>query len=185
MTCDEATLWVRFARGDRGASDEILEAYELPLLRYFNRLLGSSVAAEELLVRAIEALVVLRGRLPGDLSMRARVFALARELAIDHILRWFEHAADAGLVGAPAAGTGLVDARAGAARNAVRAAFADIPLPAREALCLKLFGELSVAEIASILDAGESRVRGWLRSSLVTLAQRLPSDVQEERDGVR
>jgi len=164
----------RIIRAMPETRDEMLEAYEVPLLGYFTALVGRAVAAEELLVQTVEAADILggcalRGRALRGLSPRARIFGIARELAIDHIRLWPEHAGD------PLDSTG---------RNPIRAAFAEIPLPEREVVCLKLFGGISVPEIATILGIDEGRALAWLRSGFLAVAHRMPSRVEEHSDGL-
>lgn len=182
MGGDDAA-WERLARGDGGALAALVERYEVPLLRYLARLVGSTVAAEELLARTFEAVHATRGRGPAGLSRRARLFAAARELGAAYLACSGPRDVPPVATGSPSLGRGGADGRAPGVERAVRRAFAGLPLSVREALCLKLYGELPAREIAEILAIDRDRAMAWIERGLRGIASHLAPVLDAEGAG--
>jgi len=129
------------------------------LLRYLQRAFAQSAGAEDLLQETFLRAMVGRERLQSAVSARAWLFGIARNVGLDAVRR-------------PRPG-GLPDELAAPWPRAeddrlemVRAAMDRLPPDQREALELRLTGELSYEEIASVTGVPVGTVRSRLHHAV-------------------
>ena len=157
---DEA-LFAAYCGGDVGAFEALFRRYRDPLGRHLDRMLNDRATAEELVVETFARLHVHRARFRPGAAVRPWVYSIARNLARkryrrDRLARWLPlEAAD--LRAAPASSSSPTEVA-----YRVTAALAALPEPQREACSLRLFGELSLEEIASVTGASLGTVKSRL-----------------------
>jgi RNA polymerase sigma factor (sigma-70 family) len=158
---ESALLAVRWQRGDRTAFDEIVTLWEQPLFYYLRRLAPSEADAWELLqetwLRIFRSLKSLRDphALPAFLYRTARNAAISRlrSRAFDnheacHESMPHEQSCD--------------DVSAFDDAEQVHHALDQLPLPQREVLTLYFLQDLSLQEMASVLDVPLGTVKSRL-----------------------
>jgi RNA polymerase sigma-70 factor (ECF subfamily) len=161
----EAELIRRAADGDGEAIGAIYDRYALSLHRVLTAILGSSVDSEDALQEIFVKLVHGRGRRIRDL--RAYLFTAARHEAYSMLRRrWRERPLeDTDLYSAVAPPTDEVHWQALLHR---------LPPEQREVIAMKVYEEMTFAEIAAIVHAsantvasryryGIARLRAWVR----------------------
>jgi RNA polymerase sigma-70 factor (ECF subfamily) len=155
----------RLLDGDEQAYEALLERFEKPVIRFIDRMIGDRAAAEDLFqetfIRILRALPNYEPR--GRFS--TWVFAIARNLCLDHLKYKRRHPAgslDAGrsqdggkviyfrdlLEAADVAPLDQVDRRESV--EMIRVALTRLNDDKREALVLRIFHDLPYAEIAEI-----------------------------------
>lgn len=171
-------------RGDPGALGALLERYQNRLYRYLLRFVRRPAVAEDLFQQTW--LKVAQGirRYDPRRSFEAWLFAVARNLAIDHLRRYAPESLDEPLPSGDAvheviAGSGpsalelvLSRERAGLLATAI----SELPAVYREVLTLRFEEEMKLEEIAELLDAPLSTVKTRLRRSLEALRQKLEKE---------
>lgn len=146
----DAALLTQFQGGDDQAFMTIFERYECVLIRYLYNLTGNMELAKDFCQETMTRLIQKppRGRLQG--SLRAWLFRVAHNLAMDH-LRKANRMADhpQALDEKPDEGIGLHDELTQDKINArLRKHIGELPQPQREILCLRVFGGLRFREVA-------------------------------------
>ncbi len=169
----EADEWLmaQVARGDHARLEPLVRRYASPLLTFITRMVGDGHRAEELFQDAFLAVWVKRTQyrfprpfkpwLYGIAANKCRAIFRVRKLPI--VAR--PDCGDEAL--APAIGSRPGDALL-AAETAVHVAAAVGALPARQraVVVLRIWSELSYAEIADALDTTESTVRSNMHHGL-------------------
>lgn len=179
-TTDEA-LYRRVLAGDVSALETLVPRYHAPLLAFLFRLTGDRQQAEDLVQETFTRLVTYRGAPPD--RFRPWAFAIARNLALDHLRVTARRQAIAPVTAAPDDDPliDIPDPAPGALdlvlrdddRRAVAAALQRLPPHQREAVVLRFYHDLSLAEIAEVtgvavgtvksrLFHGLRRLQGWL-----------------------
>lgn len=168
MATDEA-LYARARDGDRAALAELVSRYHAPLLAFLYRMTDNEQMAEDLVQDAFVRMVTYDGEAPR--SFRAWAFALARNLAYD-AFRSASYRREMPLD--PEADVWLSTARPGVERTAerhesrqsvVRVLQALRPHH-REVLILRFYHDLSLTEIAAVVDAPVGTVKSRLYYAL-------------------
>lgn len=147
----------------------------LPLYRYFYHQVGNGPDAEDLMATtASEALAHRRGFDPARGAFAAWLFGIAR-----HTLRDFQRrsrpALDVARLDPPPRDTApsieshIVQAEDAAA---LHAQIRRLPIHQREAVTLRYFGALHIAEIADVLGRSEGAVKLLIHRALATLRDR-------------
>ena len=177
-------------RGDLDALSALLARYQNRLYRYLLRMVRNQAEAEDLFqltwIRVAEKIQ----RYDSRRSFEPWLFALARNLAIDHIRRIRPESLDepiAGDSGETAAARlesrerpvleGILE-RERAGRLA--AALDQLPVIYRELLTLRFEEEMKLEEIAEVLDAPLSTVKTRLRRALDRCKQALEASYPGE-----
>ena len=178
-------LAARFQQGDAAAFESLVERYQAPLYHFACRLLVSTAeaddAVQDALIQVYRAL--LRAHLDGP--VRPWIYRIARNRCLDvlkrrRIVPLASLDADEGDAGAAlSASEPLPDELAERAdlQRLLTAAIAELPLLYREVVALRYTGDLSLGEIATILNIPENtakfrfhRAKDRLRQSLRALA---------------
>ena len=130
------------------------------LLAYLRRCCREPQAAEDLLQETFLGAARRIERLLKDVSPRAWLYAIARNVAVTHLRRrrpTRPMPADIAATAPTAASDEL---------EPVRRAIAELPEPLRETLELRLGADLSYAEIAEVLEIPVGTVRSRLHHAL-------------------
>jgi RNA polymerase sigma factor (sigma-70 family) len=161
QTVADELLAIRCALGERDAFDALIARWHEPIWRYLRRLTNSDDAAADL--SQDTWLKVLRGiaslREPG--SLRPWLFGIARRVAMDRLRRQYTQAvdADAVLEELPAP---IVDVDLDSDLTSLEAGMSALPLRERETLALFYLRELSIEQIAGLLDVPAGTVKSRL-----------------------
>lgn len=156
-------LMLRYAAGEAPAFEELYGRHRGPLYRYFVRHLGDPSEANDLYQACWEKVIGARARYRPEAPFRAWLFRIAHNLVADHFRR--RHA------GLPLDESGFIattaspdEALARAERESrLRSAVLALPPEQRDALLLKLEGELSLEDIAGLSGVGRETIKSRLR----------------------
>ncbi len=162
--------------GDRTALATLVERYHGPLRTYFVRLLAWDQAAVDDLVQETLLRVLKQRSYSPQRPFRPWLYAIATNVARDH---WRREATVSGPSAVPfeSHAEGLADERPGPQQQAeaddelrrLTRALALLPEEYRLTLALRYLGDLSLAEIAGVLEVP----LGTVKSRLSTGARRL------------
>lgn len=179
------TELVQLRQGDPDALAAVLARYQNRLYRYLLRLVRQPATADDLFQQTWLRVAQNIGRCDPRLSFEAWLFALARNLAIDHLRRITPQSLDEPLPSGespaarlPAAGPDAFDrllARERGERLAV--ALAELPVAYREVLTLRFEEEMKLEEIAEVQGTPLSTVKTRLRRGLEALRRRLEKEM--------
>lgn len=154
-------LAIRCQLGERDAFDALISRWHEPVWRYLRRLTSSDDAAADLAQDTW--LKVLRGiaHLREPASLRAWLFGIARRVAMDRLRRQYaRHVDDAAVIeDLPAQ---VADADLESDLGALEAGLDALPLCERETLALFYLRELSIEQIAALLDVPAGTVKSRL-----------------------
>lgn len=159
-TADEL-LVVRCQLGEPEAFDELVACWHAPLWQYIRRMVGRDGEAQDLLQDLW--LRVIRGipRLRDGARLRGWLFGIARRTLMDRLRR--EYAAPVAAEVDPGDLTAVTDAVDREAEMAsLDAALGTLPAVVREILVLFYLRELSLAELADVLDVPIGTVKSRL-----------------------
>lgn len=170
----ELELLTRWQAGDQHAGDALIRAHFWRIYRFFRAKLDS--AAEDLTQRTFLAAVEARDRVDARLSFRAYLFGIARYQLTQYLRRHartqarFEPSQNS-----VAEITGQVDAKMAHVeeQRALMVALRRIPLDHQITIELYYWEEMSVAEIASVLDIAPGTVKSRLGRARAELRRQL------------
>ena len=168
-------LAIRCQLGERDAFEALIARWHEPLWRYLRRLAGSNDAAADL--SQDTWLRVLRGiaSLREQARLRPWLFGIARRVAMDRLRRQYTQAVDASAVlediPAPEVDETLV-----ADLASMEAGLESLPLRERETLALFYLRELSIEQMATLLEVPP----GTVKSRLFRARQMLRNELQGE-----
>ena len=175
-TTDEALL-ARACQGEEAAFLALYERYREPIYRFAYRLLGAAALAEDVthdcflsLLRRPEAFD------PARASLRTYLYAAVRNLALKQFRRPRLEVTLDDLNNEPPAAEAQQPLRqllAAELSEAVRRAIDRLPQLQREALILFEYEELSLAEIASVVEADVGAVKARLARARENLRREL------------
>jgi RNA polymerase sigma factor (sigma-70 family) len=157
----DALLAVRCQLGDRAAFDDLIARWHEPLWRYLRRLTGHDEAARDLAQDTW--MRVFRGvaRLREPAKLRPWLFGIARRVAMDRLRVQYAQA--------PAAQVDLEEVAAEESDMnleeeiaTLEAGLASLPIIEREALMLFYLRELSLEEIAGLVEVPVGTVKSRL-----------------------
>jgi RNA polymerase sigma-70 factor, ECF subfamily len=177
---ESALLVVGWQRGDQAAFDEIVKRWERPLFYYLRRLAPSEADAWELLQETWLKLFRSLGKLRDPRTLPAFLYTTARNTAISHLRRQDfqrrdEHSPDA--CDASAADEIATFDNA----EQIHHALDHLPLPQREALTLYFLHDLSLEEMAEVLDAPVGTVKSRLHYGKLAMRKILEKGHDDER----
>jgi RNA polymerase sigma factor (sigma-70 family) len=166
---EDEWLVVRCQLGEREAFDELIQRWHEPLWKYVRRLAGHDDTARDL---AQDIWVrVLRGipRLRDGSKLRAWLFGIARRALMDRLRAQYaapmaadvdvlEVAAMAAVTAEDTAGTLALEEES----EALEDALAGLPVSEREVLTLFYLQELSLADVADVLNVPVGTVKSRL-----------------------
>jgi len=164
----------RLRSGDTRALERLVELYWEPLARYAEGILergeGGDDVAQEVFVR----LWSRRGSLGQEGSLRAFLYSMARNAAIDERRRERRHAARAALADPPAACPSPLDgAEESELAERAAAAVAALPPRRREVFRLVREGGMSYADVAAVMDISPQTVANHMSLALASLRDAL------------
>jgi len=179
-----------FRDGDARAFEELLERHERKVWGFLRRSVGDATVAEDLLQEVFLRVVKARAEWKGEAKFTTWVYAIARNLCVDHARRAVHR--DARSLDAPTR-PGVDDANAetwhdrlaseerdaeglasdGQVRARVDAAVAALPADQREVFLLREVMDMPFAEIAAVVGAPEPTVKSRMRYALERLREAL------------
>jgi len=187
-------LAARVQQGDAAAFEALVERYQAPLYHFAYRVLGGAADAEdatqETLIQVYHALP--RARL--DQPLRPWIFRIARNRCLDVLKR--RRAIPLSWLGSGDGEPPLADAVSSSPlpeevaeradlQRLLTAAIAALAPPYREVVALRYTADLSVAEIAAVLEAPENTVKIRLHRAKAALRAALRGLLADETGGTR
>ncbi len=148
----------RFCQGDACAFDALFGRYVGPLHAYLWRLVGDRALAEDLTQASFLSLVRARGRFRRGARFRPWLYAIATNAARDSLRRKHEQLTPTGELPTTEAVENLAASDAGL-EAAVQRALAQLPESWREVVVMHRFEEMSLTEIAGVLETTEGAVK--------------------------
>jgi RNA polymerase sigma-70 factor (ECF subfamily) len=175
----------RARRREPEALAALMTRYQHRLYRYLVRMVRDSATAEDLFQQTWLRVIEKIGRYDPQRNFEAWLFAIAHNLAIDHLRRHRPASLDDG----PPSGRQPVSdpealERCLAAERAqmLQAAMAELPAVYREALSLRFEQDMKLEEIAVVVQAPLSTVKSRLRRGLEGMrAQLIAGFAREDR----
>ncbi len=182
MRTDER-LASEFAHGDDAALATLYDRYRVPLFTFCSRMLADAESARDVVQDLFAGAYARRDAFGRVRSVRAWLFALARNRCLNELRRARGHARLAPALEAPPAppATDAVVEAEEAARR-VRAALIELAPEHREVLILREYLDLSYDEIAEITDASVSAIKSRLFRARQALSERLRPALSEGGD---
>jgi RNA polymerase sigma-70 factor (ECF subfamily) len=175
-------LVLRCQRRDARAAAELVALFEKPLLYYLRRLVGSEADAWDLLQEAWIAVFRSLPRLRDPRALPAYLYRTARHVALAHLrkrhanMRFFADMDDV-----PQTSTEPDPAFTAEDGAAVHAGLEKLSLAHREVLTLFFLEDLSIEEIALVLDIPSGTVKSRLHHAKKALADILLPGAHHER----
>jgi RNA polymerase sigma-70 factor, ECF subfamily len=174
----------RLRRGDLNALSELIARYQNRLYRYLLRMVRQPAEAEDLFQQTWLKVVEKIRSFDASRNFDAWLFALARNLAIDHLRRIHPRSLDEPLAGDERGETVADRLRSGEPaafdrvlaaerRSHIGEAMAALPVIYREVVVLRFEEEMKIEEIAQVTGAPLSTVKTRLRRSLDQLRHSL------------
>lgn len=174
------TQAARLRRGDPDAFDELLRQYQHRLYRYLTRLAGDSTVADDLFQQTWLRVVEKIRHYDEGRSFEAWLFAVARNLAMDHFRRYKPESLDEPVGNDPAGETkeSMLPGNEPSALERVMdrerseylaGALQRLPVMYREVLTLRFEEEMKLEEIAGMLRVPLSTAKTRLRRGLEQL----------------
>ena len=184
---DVFAQWARALRAsDRRAFADLYAATFDPLYRYARTITRDDEAAADVLQDVYVRLWTVRDRLDPARSLRALLFGMVRNAALNHLRAHHRRPFDPlGDFDPPAPLDGADDGvHAADLAGALRAWIDALPDRRREAFVLSRFEGLSHEEIAHVMDLAPKTVNNHIVLALQTLRQKLAAhDPDALRDG--
>jgi RNA polymerase sigma-70 factor (ECF subfamily) len=177
----------RLRKGDPDAITEIVGRYQHRLYRFLVRMVADPATAEDLFQQTWIRLMEKIGTYDARRSFEAWLFAIARNLAIDHLRRRrgisldeLDDSGHAPVERLEAAGqdvlTQLLDFERGAL---LAAAIGELPAIHREVLTLRFEEDMKLEQIAEVADVPLSTVKSRLHRALESLRTRIEASGKE------
>jgi RNA polymerase sigma factor (sigma-70 family) len=169
-------LAIRCQLGERDAFDALIARWHEPLWRYLRRLSNSDDAAADLAQDTW--LKVLRGiaNLREPASLRAWLFGIARRVAMDRLRRQYARPVDDDVALEDFAAQ-AADADVESDLAALETGMDSLPLREREALALFYLRELTIEQMAALLDIPAGTVKSRLFRARNLLRKQLTGDL--------
>jgi RNA polymerase sigma-70 factor, ECF subfamily len=164
----------RLQKGDRAALEAVVNRYQHRLYRYLLRFVREPAAAEDLFQQTwLRVMQKVRGYDP-ERNFEGWLFAIAHNLAIDHIRqRRPGDESEPAEVHAATGGSALDGVIASERAAMLAAAQAKLPAYYREVLTLRFEEEMKLEQIAETAGIPISTVKSRLRRALECLRSRL------------
>ena len=166
----------RACAGESRAVESLCLHFERPLFGYLYGMLHNAHSAQDAVQETLLRLfrMTREGRLNGQPALvRSLVFSIAHNLAVDELRRGRQLPPPERETSSPPN-----PAERALAREQIDHALAHLPDSHRNALMLRVWGELSYAEIADTLGATPAEVKIWLYRARKRLAELLDHDGQ-------
>jgi RNA polymerase sigma-70 factor (ECF subfamily) len=177
---ESAVLAVRWQGGDRSAFEEIVRLWEQPLFYYLRRLAPSEADAWELLQDTWLKLFRSLKSLRDPHTLPAFLYTTARNTAISHLRsRSFDDHEPC--PEAPLDEQSANDISAFDDAEQIHHALDQLPLLQREALTLYFLQDLSLQEMADVLDVPLGTVKSRLHYAKLAIRNLLSTGNHDER----
>ncbi|MCC6155514.1 MAG: RNA polymerase sigma factor [Candidatus Hydrogenedentes bacterium] len=166
----------RACAGESRAMESLCLHFEKPLFGYLYGMLRNAHSAQDAVQETLLRLfrMTREGRLNGQPALvRSLVFSIAHNLAVDELRRGRSKPEPAWESIAPPN-----PVERAFAREQIDHALAHLPDSHRNALMLRVWGELSYSEIADTLGATPAEIKIWLYRARKRLAELLDRDGQ-------
>jgi len=171
----------RLRRGDVGAFDALLTRYQNRLYRYLLRLTADPAAAQDLFQETWLKVITRIHRYDESRPFEPWLFAVARNLALDHLRKAAPESLDepsesgeARVARLGAEGPGSLDRLlAIERRRELERRLEELPALYREALTLRFEEEMTFDEMADVLSAPVSTVKSRVQRALAALRRRM------------
>ena len=161
---EDELLAIRCQLGERQAFDDLIDRWHEPLWKYVRRLTGDDDSAKE--VAQDVWLRVLRGihKLRDGSKLRAWLFGIARRTLMDRLRAQYAvpPSSDVDLSGLAAVPTAETLEEKDEELEALQHELARLPVTERDVLTLFYLQELSLGEIAEVLDVPVGTVKSRL-----------------------
>lgn len=176
----------RLRDGDVHAVVPLMERYQHRLYRYLLRLVWQEATAEDLFQQTWVRVMERIGSYDPNRNFESWLFAVARNLALDHLRRYQPESLDEPLPSGDTraesvAGSGpgaleqlLAEERAGC----LLAALADLPAVFREVLTLRFEEEMKIEEIAAVLSVPLGTVKTRLHRAMKHLRRAIEEKME-------
>lgn len=172
---DELDLLARARALEEQALATIHDIYYGPLFRYILMRVGNPIVAEDLTAEVfVRFLTALRAQTAPDHTLRGWLYAVASNLVNDYFRHYYQgqqvqlDESIAGDQGNPAE-----SASAALRSQEILAALAELTTEQQEVIALRFGQELSVREVAGLLNKSEGAVKQLQARALAALGQRL------------
>jgi RNA polymerase sigma-70 factor, ECF subfamily len=171
----------RLRRGDADAFDALLTRYQNRLYRYLLRLTADPAAAQDLFQETWLKVITRIHRYDESRPFEPWLFAVARNLAFDHLRKAspqsLDEPSDSGearvaRLGAEGPGS-LEQLLERERRSLLERRLQELPALYREALTLRFEEEMTFEEIADVLSAPVSTVKSRVQRALSALRRRM------------
>ena len=178
---EDELLVIRCQLGERAAFDELVERWYPPVWMYLRRVAGGDEAArdvaQDVWLRALRGI----GRLRDGSKLRPWLFGIARRALMDRLRQQYATRGDSDVdVEALPAGAFSDDSRD--EMTAMEDELARLPVIEREVLTLFYLREMSLAEVAEVLDLPVGTVKSRLFRARQLLRRGLnPEGIQGAR----
>ena len=178
---EDELLVIRCQLGERAAFDELVERWYPPVWMYLRRVAGGDEAArdvaQDVWLRALRGI----GRLRDGSKLRPWLFGIARRALMDRLRQQYTTRGDSDVdVEALPAGAFSDDSRD--EMTAMEDELARLPVIEREVLTLFYLREMSLAEVAEVLDVPVGTVKSRLFRARQLLRRGLnPEGIQGAR----
>jgi RNA polymerase sigma factor (sigma-70 family) len=164
-------LAIRCQLGEPAAFDELVDRWHAPLWRYLRRMVDADETAEELLQETWLRIVRGMAKLREPKSLVPWMFGIARRTLMDQLRQRYKHASlhDAFTDELPVP-EAEIDNRDDV--NQVIRELEKLPLPQRELITLYYLEELSIDEVAHVLEIPAGTVKSRLYHARNRLKQK-------------
>lgn len=173
-------------RGDLDALTALLTRYQNRLYRYLLRMVRNQAEAEDLFQQTWVRVAEKIRRYDASRNFEPWLFALARNLAIDHLRRIRPESLDEPLADSATGETAAAKLASGERppidgilqrerANRLNGALETLPVVYREVLTLRFEEEMKLEEIAEVLGTPLSTVKTRLRRALARMREALES----------
>jgi RNA polymerase sigma-70 factor (ECF subfamily) len=169
--------------GDPSALGELFERHHQSLYRFFVRMTGDRVKAEDLVQEVFVRMLKYGHTFRSSSEFGPWMFALARHAAVDLHRRGRKHLSeDPEAPEQPATGPQPIEALQSAERlQQLNRALAGLSVGLRDALLLARFSELKYAEIGDLLGISEGAVKARVHRAVGELKAAYRVRTEEER----
>ena len=148
------------SQGDEGALKELISKWKNPVFAYFQRSLGNLADSEELTQKVFFRVFRASGNYHPSAKFSTWLFTIARNLLIDEIKKRSRRSCEVELL--DDSFSAIEDAEVREIHEELQREMVALPENQRTALLLRVQGEWSYAEIASLMEASESSVKTWI-----------------------
>ena len=150
----------QISQGDEGALKELISKWKNPVFAYFQRSLGNLADSEELTQKVFFRVFSASGKYHPSAKFSTWLFTIARNLLIDEIKKRSRRSCEVELLDDSSSASEEAEVRE--IHEELQREMVALPENQRTALLLRVQGEWSYAEIASLMEASESSVKTWI-----------------------